>query len=107
MVTHAAVHRQDQERECETRYIYQFVHLTVQEMLAMTELLRKDEKTLMDVAARISKSPSFNMAKMFLYGLRFDKSSTHINHFMESVLEGEESSSEGDDDLVKILARVS
>lgn len=90
--------------------LYEFVHLSVQELLAMMELSPKDTDTLIQTAQMMWRSSSFNMAKMFLYGLHFDSKSKDIKSLMQLLPIKEENQvtdpSIGNDKLLNILAKV-
>ena len=50
----------------------QFVHLSIQEYLAMVGLLQEGSERIGSLVKRLCKSGQFNMALLFLYGLAFD-----------------------------------
>ena len=47
----------------------QFVHLSIQEFLAMAGLLHNDVATIQNSLRKLMKSDQFDMALLFLYGL--------------------------------------
>ena len=59
-------------------YIYaEFLHLTMQEMLAVAHLLPKPSRTE-EVLRDVFSSNQFNMARMYLFGLQYDEGSDWI-----------------------------
>ena len=56
----------------------QFIHLSVQEILAMVNILQSDRKALKETLAHMSKSGRFNMAHLFLTGLTLDSENEWI-----------------------------
>lgn len=90
---------------------YEFVHLSIQELLAMMELCQKDTYTLKKTAEMMWRSYSFNMAMLYLYGLHFDTQSENINMLMQ-MLPVKKDEQEDDQRIKKtmlldILAKVS
>ena len=67
-------HIQDPKDPKQTRVLSQFVHLSIQEFLAMGGLWTKDDGRMKDVVTQLSGSQQFNMALLFLYGIAFDES---------------------------------
>ena len=68
-------HIKDPENPEQTRVLSQFVHLSIQEYLAMLGLLMctEDDDHVQKVLEQLSGSQQFNMALLFLYGIAFEE----------------------------------
>ena len=72
----------------EKKVLSQFVHLSIQEVLAMVGLMNKSIDEIKTVVKQFAKSQQFNMALLFLYGLVFDTSNEYSKKlFPSSVVE--------------------
>ena len=69
---------EDPEQPGKTQTLNQFIHLSIQEFLAMLKLIPKDGKYLGKKLKKLSGSEQFNMALLFLYGLAFDDETRNI-----------------------------
>ena len=63
----------------------EFVHLSMQELLAMCELLKRDPDHVKKTLTTLCRSEQFNMALLFLYGLAFDDRNKTIQSLSEQV----------------------
>ena len=63
----------DPEEPNGSKVVSQFVHLSIQEFMAMSSLLTQDRQKIDEVLKERSKSGHFNMALLFLYGLAFNE----------------------------------
>ena len=66
----------DPENQHERQVLSQFVHLSIQEFLAMAGLLKQSLEQVRDVVGLLAKSEQFNMALLFLYGMAFNENET-------------------------------
>ena len=73
----------DTEGGCRT--LSQFVHLSIQEFLAMIELLKANRKTIKEEVSRFSKSQQFDMTMTFLYGIAFNNEDRNIKYISSYV----------------------
>ena len=69
-------HYEDPLEKGQTKVQSQFVHLSIQEFMAMMGLVNSEPDRIKSVVDRLSSSQQFNMALLFLYGIVFDKSTT-------------------------------
>ena len=76
---------QDPEDPEQTRVLSQFVHLSIQEYLAMLGLLTKEDDHFKNIVKQLSRSQQFNMALLFLYGIAFDESEVDETWFSFSI----------------------
>ena len=63
----------------------QFVHLSIQEMLAMVGLLTQDQEKVQKALSRLCKSEQFNMALLFLYGVTFNQENAIIKKISTTI----------------------
>ena len=63
----------------------ELLHLSIQEMLAMAEVLQNDQDGLQTTVAKAIKSEQFNMTQLFLMGLALDTSNEWIEAFTWAV----------------------
>ena len=64
--------------------IAEFLHLTMQEMLAVAHLLSKPLPSI-EMLGNVFSSNQFNMARMYLFGLQYDKESDWIKDVCRAV----------------------
>ena len=64
--------------------IAEFLHLTMQEMLAVAHLLSKPMPSI-EMLRNVFSSNQFNMARMYLFGLQYDKESDWIKDVCRAV----------------------
>ena len=64
--------------------IAEFLHLTMQEMLAVAHLLSKPLPSI-EMLGNVFSSNQFNMARMYLFGLQYDKDSDWIKDVCRAV----------------------
>ena len=72
------------ERPEEMQILNQFVHLSIQEFLAMQGLLQEHPGKVKKVLQQLSRTGQFNMALLFLFGLAFDKRKSSFRHMPDS-----------------------
>ena len=89
----------DPEQRKGNEVLSQFVHLSIQEFLAMAGLLKKDPVQIKEIVGRLSKSEQFNMSLLFLYGLAFNKENGTIKNISTAVI----GTSETRKDIKKVL----
>ena len=70
--------------------ISQFVHLSIQEFLAMAMLLNETPQQVETTLKRLCKSGHFNMAFLFLYGLAFNDDYGPVRNITSAVSEDPE-----------------
>ena len=58
--------------------MYELLHLSIQEMLAMLEMLHNDNGDLQTAISKMTKSGRFNLAQLFLMGIALDSSNEWI-----------------------------
>ena len=63
----------------------ELLHLSVQEMLAMAEVLKHDGKGLRNTIAAMARTGRFNMSQLFLMGLALDTTNEWIDAFTWAV----------------------
>ena len=61
------------ERPESTQVQSQFIHLSVQEYLAMCGLIQESPERVREVVTRLCRSEQYNMSLLFLYGMVFDE----------------------------------
>ena len=66
----------DPENQHKRQVLSQFVHLSIQEFLAMAGLLTQSLKQVRHIVGQLAKSEQFNMALLFLYGMAFNENET-------------------------------
>ena len=66
----------DPENQHKRQVLSQFVHLSIQEFLAMAGLLTQSLEQVRDIVGQLAKSEQFNMALLFLYGMAFNENET-------------------------------
>ena len=67
----------------------ELLHLSVQEMLAMAEVLQNDEEGFRNAIAAMARTGRFNMTQLFLMGLAFDTANEWIDAFTWAVADRE------------------
>ena len=67
------------------KVFYEFLHLSVQELLGMAGLLNSDIQTVHDTLPKMSRSGRFNMAQLFLAGISLDTQSQWIEALKEAI----------------------
>ena len=72
----------------ETQVQSQFVHLSIQEFLAMGGLIEDRPERVKDTVLRFAQSGQFNMALLFLYGLMFDRTDETIQNITNALATG-------------------
>ena len=65
---------EDPHRPGQITVLSQFVHLSIQEFLAMIGVIKSKGDGIEMVIKQLCRSQQFNMALVFLYGLAFDES---------------------------------
>ena len=78
---------QNPENPVEKRVLTQFVHLSIQECLAMAGLLQEPHEKVKDTIRQLAGSQQYNMALLFVYGLAFDVDDGPISE-LASVMKG-------------------
>ena len=63
----------------------ELLHLSVQEMLAMAEVLQNDEEGFRNTIAAMARTGRFNMSQLFLMGLALDTTNEWIDAFTWAV----------------------
>ena len=71
--------------EEEPQVLSQFVHLSIQEFLAMAGLLKESPDQVRKTLKRLAKSEQFNMALLFLYGLAFNSNNETVREISTAV----------------------
>ena len=69
----------------EPEVLSQFLHLSIQEFLAMAGLLKETPDKVSQTLTQLTKSEQFNMALLFLYGLAFSSDSETIRGISDAV----------------------
>ena len=90
----------------ETDVLSQFLHLSIQEFLAMAGLLKQDLSTLRDSMTWLVASEQFNMALLFIYGLAFNESNDAVRKISDAVT-GKSEKPERVQDILKQVLMVS
>ena len=71
------------------KILWQFVHLSLQEFLAMAGLLNESPEKIAPVLTRtmtqLSRTGQYNMALLFLYGMAFDEGNSPITNISKAV----------------------
>ena len=67
--------------KCGKQLYGQFLHLSIQEMLAVAAILQTEGHSLETAIAGMAKTGRFNMAQLFLMGLALDRHSDWIDAF--------------------------
>ena len=67
----------------------ELLHLSVQEMLAMAQVLQSDEEGLRNAIAAMARTGRFNMTQLFLMGLALDTTNEWIDAFTWAVADRE------------------
>ena len=75
----------DPEETKENQVLSQFVHLTIQEFLAMVGLLKESPHQVSNTLREFSKTEQFNMALLFLYGFAFNTDNETIKAISSAV----------------------
>ena len=71
---------QDPDDQTKIVTLSQFVHLSIQEFLAMAGLLKEDLEVLQNTLKRLCASEQLTMALLFLYGLAFNEENSVIKN---------------------------
>ena len=71
--------------ENEPQVLSQFVHLSIQELLAMAGLLKESPNQVKQTLTQLTKSGQFNMALLFLYGLAFNSNNETVREISTAV----------------------
>ena len=71
--------------EKEHQVLSQFVHLSIQEFLAMAGLLKESPDQVRKTLTQLTKSGQFNMALLFLYGLAFNSNNETVREISTAV----------------------
>ena len=75
---------QDPEKEGSKRVLSQFIHLSIQEFLAMVGLLKLHPDKVQQVFSELCRADSFSMATVFIFGLAFNEDKT-VSSIMNAV----------------------
>ena len=71
--------------EKEPQVLSQFVHLNIQEFLAMAGLLKESPDQVRKTLTQLTKSEQVNMALLFLYGLAFNSDDETVRDISTAV----------------------
>ena len=69
----------------EPQFLSQFIHLSIQEFLAMAGLLRECPDKVKHTLTQLTGSGQFNMTLLFLYGLAFDSGNGTISKISNAI----------------------
>ena len=75
----------DPENQNENEVLSQFVHLSIQEFLAMVALLNREPTYASQVLTELFETDHFNMARLFVCGLAFSKDSNVVRKMVTAV----------------------
>ena len=69
------------------KVLSQFVHLSIQEFLAMAGLLKESPDKVRELIQEFGRSEQFNMALLFLYGLVYNDDNDSIRRLSTAVVD--------------------